>query len=63
MDTKQAGSSKLKLFVVSGHDLTLINLLRTLGFTDTAWKPDFSASLLIELHKIGQEYKVQVFCF
>jgi len=60
---KQAGSSNLKLFVVSGHDLTLVSLLRTLGFTESAWKPDFSASLIIELHKIGQDYQVQVFCF
>jgi hypothetical protein len=61
MEKKANPSDKQKLFVVSGHDLTLINLLRTLGFTDTPWKPEFSAALLIELHKISQQHVVQVF--
>jgi hypothetical protein len=61
MEKKANPSNKQKLFVVSGHDLTLINLLRTLGFTDTPWKPDFSATLLFELHKINQQHIVEVF--
>lgn len=38
-----------KLFVYSGHDITLINILRTLGFDDIL-KPGFAAYFIIELH-------------
>lgn len=55
-------NNELKMFVVSAHDLTLVSLLRTLGFTYVPWKPDFSATLLIELHKINRhKHLVQVF--
>ncbi|KAF4527486.1 hypothetical protein B566_EDAN014540 [Ephemera danica] len=44
------GEMDPKLFLVSGHDLTLINLLRALDMTERQWKPDFAAMLLIEQH-------------
>ncbi|XP_059491022.1 uncharacterized protein LOC132205771 [Neocloeon triangulifer] len=60
MQKKKSGEGRLKLFMVSGHDLTLVNLLRALGFTDDPWKPNFSASLLVELHRIEKNYIVQL---
>ncbi|CAB3365834.1 Hypothetical predicted protein [Cloeon dipterum] len=60
LNQKRAASSRLKMLLVSGHDLTLINLLRTLGFVETRWKPDFSATLILELHAIDQKHIVQL---
>ena len=39
------------LFIYSGHDVTLVNLMRALGVEDqTSNKPDFGATLVLELH-------------
>ncbi|KAL3289473.1 hypothetical protein HHI36_022896 [Cryptolaemus montrouzieri] len=38
-----------RFFFYSGHDLTLVNILRTLGFTNEM-KPNFAAYLIFELH-------------
>lgn len=39
------------IFIYSAHDVTLVNLMRALGVVDQATgKPDFSATLVAELH-------------
>lgn len=39
------------IFVYSGHDVTLVNLMRALDITEhTSRKPDFAATLVFELH-------------
>lgn len=39
------------IFIYSGHDVTLVNLMRALGIIDqTAMKPDFGSALVLELH-------------
>lgn len=38
-----------KLLLYSGHDVTLVNILRTLGVTESL-KPNFAAYLILELH-------------
>lgn len=49
-----------KLFLFSGHDLTIVNVMRTLGFEELI-KPGFGASLTLELHKTNtSNYFTQV---
>lgn len=42
-------TSKPQVYLISGHDMTLINVMRTLGLYDLM-KPDIGATLLLELH-------------
>lgn len=49
-----------KLFLFSGHDITIVTVMRTLGF-ENLLKPGFGASLTLELHKTNSnDYFVQV---
>lgn len=57
-----------KLFIYSGHDTTLINVLRALNITSqTTNKPDFTSSLHFEMHhnrNIEHDFEVKVdFCW
>ncbi|XP_073992396.1 venom acid phosphatase Acph-1-like isoform X2 [Rhodnius prolixus] len=41
------------MYLYSGHDLTIVNAMRSLGLmTPTPWFPDYGATLLIELHRL-----------
>ncbi|PSN42750.1 hypothetical protein C0J52_10659 [Blattella germanica] len=63
MDNKRNGDLKpdTKMFLYAGHDVTLVNIWRTLGFTDLI-KPDFGAALIFELHlsKSGVNHEVKM---
>lgn len=49
-----------KLFLFSGHDITIVTIMRTLGF-EKLLKPGFGASLTLELQKANaNDYIVQV---
>lgn len=50
-----------KLFLYSGHDLTLVSVLRTLGAPGLL-KPDPAAALFIELHRAldGSQHFIEV---
>lgn len=51
MEAKQNDlNNKRKLFLYSGHDVTIVHVLRTLG-VEGFLKPYFAASLIFELHK------------
>lgn len=40
-------------FIYSGHDVTLVNVMRALQIIEqTSKKPDYGATLAIELHNI-----------
>lgn len=40
------------LFIYSGHDVTLVNVMRTLNIIDqTSKKPDFASAIYFELHQ------------
>lgn len=39
-----------KLFLYSGHDLTLVSVIRALGFEE-GFKPEYGASIIFELHQ------------
>lgn len=44
-------SPNRRIFVYSGHDVTLVNLMNTIGILgETTPKPDYGATLAIELH-------------
>lgn len=52
-----------KIFIYSGHDLTIVSLLRTMGFDNYA-NPGFGAILLIELYcsnEHGHAVKVRLY--
>ena len=50
-----------KIFLYSGHDITLVSVLRALGFEER-FKPDPGASLIVELHRPndGGEHLVEI---
>lgn len=52
MEKKHLNSTAFerKLSIYSGHDLTIVNLMNTLGFSDLLI-PDYSSAFIIELHK------------
>ena len=37
-------------YFYSAHDITIVNVLRTMGFTNELFKPDYGATLIFELH-------------
>lgn len=41
---------KKKSYFYSGHDLTIVNLMRTMGFEFPDFLPDYGAALILELH-------------
>lgn len=54
------------IFVYSGHDVTLVNLMRAMGISsDTSEKPDYGATLVFELHHsfiYEDDFEVKVYC-
>lgn len=53
---KQAGELTQNIFIYSGHDTTIANMVRGLNVTgQTRILPDYGASLIFELH-CGDEY-------
>lgn len=58
---KLIGDSMKKFYLYSGHDVTLIQALATLGFdTIPGHVPDYGACLILEVHKIRKEYVLRV---
>lgn len=53
-------SDKKKLFLYSGHDITLVSLMSAFGFDDLL-KPGFGAAFNIELHKDKEKSYVKFF--
>lgn len=57
---KEAGKlPKNKMFIYSGHDLTLVNVWQAMGFKQLL-KPEYGAALIVELHSVEGLYQVQV---
>lgn len=38
-----------KLYLYSAHDITLVNVLRAMGFTEELFLPDYGSALIFEL--------------
>lgn len=51
-------------YFYSAHDVTIVNVMRTMGFTNEFLKPDFGAMLILELHRanngVDREVKVRL---
>ncbi|KAK0157701.1 hypothetical protein PV328_011406 [Microctonus aethiopoides] len=43
------GQDKKKLYLYSAHDVTIVNVLRAMGFTNQLLKPEYGAALIFEL--------------
>ncbi|XP_043792754.1 lysosomal acid phosphatase-like isoform X1 [Apis laboriosa] len=39
-----------RAYFYSAHDITLVNLLRTMGFTNEYFKPEYGSTLIFQLH-------------
>ncbi|KAG7204215.1 hypothetical protein KM043_002046 [Ampulex compressa] len=61
MRSAMGGNGK-KAYLYSAHDITIVNVLRTMGFTNELLKPDYGAVLILELHSVngGQQGEVRV---
>ncbi|KAJ8984506.1 hypothetical protein NQ317_010977 [Molorchus minor] len=53
MESALQGKNVPSLFLYSGHDLTIVHVLRSLNLVDTI-KPNFGATLIFELHSHGE---------
>ncbi|XP_012286060.1 lysosomal acid phosphatase isoform X2 [Orussus abietinus] len=62
MMSTRVQSDYKKMYLYSAHDTTLVNTLRTMGFTEELLKPDYGAALIFELLLIngGQNQEVKV---
>lgn len=52
-----------RAYIYSAHDITIINTMRTMGFTSKSLKPDYGAMFILELHLTdngNQEVKVDI---
>lgn len=49
-----------KMYLYSAHDLTLVNMLRAMGFTRELFKPNYGASLIFELHSTNESQVQEV---
>lgn len=53
-----------KLFFYSGHDVTLVNVMRAMNIIDqTSQKPDFGSALHFEMHHndaLAGDYEIKV---
>jgi lysosomal acid phosphatase len=70
MENMQANKNKMEsekaLNIYAAHDITLINLMNSMGFLDqTSNKPDFSSALAIELHDsfTGEDLDVKIYYY
>lgn len=52
-------TSNLNIALFSGHDVTLITVLRTLGF-ERLFKPEYGAYLVFELHEANGDYEIMI---
>lgn len=50
MQTFRNGQDTRRAYLYSAHDITLVNLLRTMGFTNEYLKPGYGAMLVFQLH-------------
>ncbi|KAL6445222.1 hypothetical protein ACFW04_002234 [Cataglyphis niger] len=49
-EIKRTDSKPKRSYFYSAHDITIVNVLRTMGFTNELFKPDYGAMLILELH-------------
>ncbi|XP_076638710.1 lysosomal acid phosphatase-like [Colletes latitarsis] len=52
MQAAKSGTDTRRAYLYSAHDITLVNVLRTMGFTSEYVKPDYGATLVFQLHAI-----------
>ncbi|XP_012057220.1 PREDICTED: prostatic acid phosphatase [Atta cephalotes] len=51
-ESKDNPKSKRSYFY-SAHDITIVNVMRTMGFTNELLKPDYGAMIILELHFVN----------
>jgi len=61
MEESRNGNPKPKRsYFYSAHDITIVNVMRTMGFTNELLKPDYGAALILELHLAETDREVKV---
>ncbi|XP_067217330.1 lysosomal acid phosphatase isoform X1 [Linepithema humile] len=53
MEETRTSSTPKRSYFYSAHDITIVNVLRTMGFTNELFKPDYGAMLIFELHLVN----------
>lgn len=58
----RTGTDKRTAYFYSAHDITLVNVLRTMGFTRELFKPDYAATLILEVHSgsDAEDFEIQL---
>ena len=64
-ESKDNLKSKRRSYFYSAHDITIVNVMRSMGFTNELLKPDYGAMIILELHFVNngadQEVKVWIY--
>lgn len=50
MEESRNNPQSKRSYFYSAHDITIVNVMRTMGFTNELLKPDYGATLILELH-------------
>lgn len=59
---KLENNLKQKMFLYSGHDISLTNVLRALGFVED-FKPEYGAALILEGHSVQNNFEMKLFYY
>ena len=54
------GQDTRRAYLYSAHDINLVNLLRTMGFTDEYLKPDYGSTIIFELHAASNSANTEI---
>ncbi|XP_012150040.1 lysosomal acid phosphatase [Megachile rotundata] len=60
MQAFKNGDDTRRAYFYSAHDTTLVNLLRTMGFTNEYFKPDYGAMLIFQLHNVSDFTEIKL---
>ncbi|KYN39752.1 EH domain-containing protein 1, partial [Trachymyrmex septentrionalis] len=52
-ESKDNLKSKRRSYFYSAHDITIVNVMRSMGFTNELLKPDYGAMIILELHFVN----------
>lgn len=51
MEETVTNSKPKRFYLYSAHDITIINTMRTMGFTSDLFLPDYGAMFILEVHR------------
>lgn len=60
MEETVTNSKPKRFYLYSAHDITIINTMRTMGFTNDLFLPDYGAMFILEVHRANNRADPEV---